>query len=230
MDLIPHLLRVTPSRPSLPSHLGLLGQKDIGGLCCWGCFGEGECCVCSTPSSALDLPSLFPTDAMEEDEGALKRNHQIPSLVTHSSCWGTGKGPRAGSPVLQSWQRAGMAQGHGQRRVAPRAGQQGRAARLHRIAALLPVTEKSLRQQILLSVKMPLTRGSSCPQNQGRAAGFEKILSLTTPGVSTETCPGIASPATAPLPRSCPEPQTPHQGEIVMASLQCPCHSTPAPA
>lgn len=131
LDLIPSLLRVAPSRPSFPS-LGLLGQKGFGGFCCWGCLGEGGCCVCSTPSSARDLPSLFPTDSVEEEEGGLGRNHQIPSLITHSFCWGTGKGPGAGCPVLQGWQRAGMAQRCGQC-------QQGQAARLKAYSRIIVV-------------------------------------------------------------------------------------------
>lgn len=80
---------------------------------------------------------------------------------------------------------------------------------LHRVAALLPIKEKSLRQQILLSVKMPLRRGSSCLQNQGRAAGFEKILSLASPGVSMEICPAPPAlpqqrPAAALIPKLLP--------------------------
>lgn len=77
-----------------------------------------------------------------------------------------------------------------------------------RAAALLPITEKSLGQQILLSVKMPLIRASLLHANQARAAGFEKILSLEIPGMSMETCPGTTSPAAVPPPCSHPDPQT----------------------
>lgn len=99
-DLIPHLPRVAPSRPSLPPHLGLLDKRVLGGFAAGIALWRGGRCVCSTPSSALDLPSLFSTDGMEEEEGPFRRNHQIPSLLTHSFGWGTGKGPGAGSAVL----------------------------------------------------------------------------------------------------------------------------------
>lgn len=67
----------------------------------------------------------------------------------------------------------------------PVAGSQGRAVgeeqvprsspQSHRVAALLPIKEKSLRQQILLSVKMPLTRAGSCVQTRLEQQGSRKF-------------------------------------------------------
>lgn len=206
-DSTPHLLQVASSHPSLPSHLGLLGQKGIGGFCCWDCLGEGGHRVCSACSPAPDLMSSFPAGATEEEEGALKRSHRVPSPVTRGLCWGTGKGPCPGSPVRQ---RAGMShqdrqsrQGQASRleagglkgysgivlvvtgpRGLPVAARQGRAVgeeqvpqsspRSRRVAALLPIKENSLRQQILLSVKMPLTRAGSCVQTRTEQWGSRK--------------------------------------------------------
>lgn len=210
MDSTPHLLRVALSHASLPSHLGLLGQKGIGGFCCSDCLGEGGHCVCSTCSPATDLTSLFPASAMEKEEGGLKRSHCVPSPVTCGLCWGTVQVPCAKSPALRCRQRAGMPprdrqswQGQALRLEVgglkgysgivllvtvpwglPVAAVQGRAVReeqvtqsslqSHRVTALLPIKEKSLRQQILLSVKIPLTRAVSCVQTRTEEQGLRK--------------------------------------------------------
>lgn len=185
----PHVLRVTPSRPSVPSHLGFLGQKGIwGGLLLglpWGggtsrllhsqpchkshipitswCNGRRGTRTtkkppCPFPSHRRPVPGHNATRGVSPRDRQ-RRQGQAARLEGH-------KGTVLVVTVPWGWPVPGRAAREQQ--VSPSSLQSCR------VAALLPVTEKSLRQQILLSVKMPLRRANSCVQTGPEQRGWRK--------------------------------------------------------
>lgn len=210
-DSTPQLLWVTPSPPSLPSHLGLLGQKSIGGGLLLGLpWGGGiprslhlqPCSRSHGPVSSRcngrrggrlkkKLPCPFPghawpllghreralrwvssaaVQAESRDATAGQAELAIPGVEAGGG-WAEGlqwDSPGGDSPLgLACSCHQGRAVGEEQ---VPQSSPQS-----HRVAALLPIKEKSLRQQILLSVKMPLKRAGSCVQTRPEQQGSRKF-------------------------------------------------------
>lgn len=92
----PHLLRVTPPHPSLPSRLDLLRQKGIAGFCCWHCLGEGGTPYLLHLQPCSKSPIPVPSQCNVRRGGRLKKKppHPFPdqmwSLLGHGArtlCW-----------------------------------------------------------------------------------------------------------------------------------------------